>query len=60
MILYSCDGINLGSLTDEDLIGGECLTNVGQASTPLARCTTGNLIAAWAIGGEVRTYVCTC
>jgi hypothetical protein len=56
MILYSCDGINLGSLTDEDLIGGECLTNVGQASTPLARCTTGNLIAAWAVGGEAFTF----
>ena len=54
MILYSCDGINLGSLTDEDLIGGECLTNVGQAGgTPLARCANGNLIAAWAVGGEV-------
>ena len=60
MLLYTCDGFDFGTLSDEDLIGAECFTNTGQAGTPLARCADGNLIAAWAVGGEVRMYVCTC
>ena len=54
MILYTCDGIELGDVTDEMLVGANCYASDGIGlGTPLAQCTRGNLIAAWAVGGEV-------
>ena len=60
MLLYSCNGIKLGTLTDEELIGAECFTNNNQAGTPLVQCTRGNLVASWAVGGEVSVYMLFC
>ena len=56
MILYSCDEFKFGSITDDDLIGDKCYMASGQPGTPLATCLSGNVVAAWAAGGEVRVY----
>ena len=54
MLMYSCAGFDFGTITDEDLIGTECFTNTGESGGPFSRCTVGSLVAAWAVGAEVR------
>ena len=57
MILYTCDGVELRDVTDETLVGANCFSNNGTGiGTPLTQCTRGNLIAGWAVGGDVSYF----
>ena len=57
MILYVCDGLDslYDQLTPEQLDGGPCFSG---ASGLLGVCSGRTIIAAWAVGGQVRVYAC--
>ena len=54
MILYVCDDLDAAfdQLTPEQLDGGPCYT--GAAHPALAQCIGQTIIAAWAVGGQVK------
>ena len=57
MILYECKGRDFSSLTAEQLKGDNCQSSL------VADCRGGPIVAAWAVGGQVRFHFfppCAC
>lgn len=50
MLVYECEG----NFTEKDFDQGVDCNNV--ANMPYAKCKKANIVAVWAVGGEVRAF----